>query len=140
MNRCSPVRVIAPGSLLLGVALLPWLAAAQEGTLVMPHSDDQPPPTAAPQLTKQPSIVKSVDALYPPEAKAQGLSGDVALEITLAADGTITDLKVAEPGGHGFDEAAVAAARAMTFDPPVRCGKVVSSTFKIGFSFAPSPT
>ncbi len=103
--------------------------------MVMPHSDDQPPPPPAHQLTRQPSIVKSVDAVYPAEAKADGLSGDVGLEITLAANGSITDLKVAEPGGHGFDEAAMAAVKQFVFTPAEIDGQPAAVTFHYVYHF-----
>ena len=36
-----------------------------------------------------------------------------------------------------FYEDALVAARASTFEAAVRCGKPSTSTFKVGFSFAP---
>ena len=45
------------------------------------------------------------------------------LTIDIAADGHVTAVSVAAPAGHGFDEAAVAAAREMEFFPAEVDGK-----------------
>lgn len=87
-----------------------------------PSPAQQPPPApqqapAAPRLTKEPALVKSVEAAYPPEAAAQGLTADVRMLITISADGTLSDVTLAEPVGHGFDEAALAAVRQFVFTP-----------------------
>lgn len=74
-------------------------------------------PKPAAQLTKAPVLVKPVEAKYPPEAAAQGLTADVRLIITIAEDGTVSDAQLAEPVGHGFDEAALEAVRAFQFSP-----------------------
>ncbi|ADO76071.1 TonB-dependent receptor [Stigmatella aurantiaca] len=81
-----------------------------------------PPPqpeaqAAAPQLTKAPELVRSVQAQYPAEAAAQGLTADVRLIVTISEEGTVTEVKPAEPVGHGFDEAAVEAVRQFRFTP-----------------------
>ncbi len=139
MTQSVSARVCLLGRFLLSVTLPRGVAAAQEGTLVMPHSDELPPATAAPQMTKLPSIARSVDAVYPPEAKVQGISGDVGLEITLAADGSISDLKVVESAGHGFDEAAVTAVKQFVFTPAEIDGKPAAVAFHYVYHFVIPP-
>lgn len=52
--------------------------------------------------------------LYPPEARARGLEGEVRLLLTLGPDGAIRDVQVAAGSGHAIlDEAAVRAGRLM---------------------------
>jgi len=68
-------------------------------------------------LTKAPAIVESVEAEYPPEAKAEGITGEVVLAIDIGADGSVTGAQVIEPAGHGFDEAALAAVQQFRFSP-----------------------
>jgi TonB family protein len=69
------------------------------------------------QLTKAPQLVETTQPVYPAEAKAQGLSGEVGLEITIGPDGKVATLRVTKPAGHGFDEAALAAVGKYVFTP-----------------------
>ncbi|NTX58483.1 TonB-dependent receptor [Myxococcus sp. CA039A] len=75
------------------------------------------PPAAQPTITKPPELVQQVQAQYPAEALAQGLTASVRLIITIAEDGAVTDVQSAELAGHGFDEAAIAAVRQFRFTP-----------------------
>jgi TonB family protein len=77
----------------------------------------------APKLTKPPAIKKQVEPAYPAEALDGGLGGDVTLTIDIGADGRVTAVAVATSAGHGFDEAAIAAAREMEFTPAEIDGK-----------------
>lgn len=104
---------LAAASLLLAT---PALAQAPEPPA--PVAGEQPAPQPAqPTITKPPSLVQPVDAQYPPEALAQGLTASVRLIITIAEDGTVSDVQPTEPAGHGFDEAAIAAVRQFRFSP-----------------------
>ncbi|MCP3137233.1 TonB-dependent receptor [Pyxidicoccus xibeiensis] len=68
-------------------------------------------------LTRPPALKRQVEAPYPPEALQQQLSGTVVLQVDISDTGTVTDVQVLEPAGHGFDEAAVAAVRQFEFEP-----------------------
>lgn len=57
---------------------------------------------------------------YPPEAEKQGLEATVTLQIDIDRNGKVTQASVVEPAGHGFDEAAVAAAKKLEFEPARR--------------------
>ena len=70
-----------------------------------------------PVLTKAPSLVRLERAKYPEAAEKQGLTANVRLLVTIAADGTVPDAKVIEPVGNGFDEAAVEALLKSEFTP-----------------------
>lgn len=67
------------------------------------------PASSAP--VTEPELVTFVQAEYPEQARAQGLEGDVVLVLEIDENGTVTEATVHEPAGHGFDEAAVAAAK-----------------------------
>ena len=113
---------------LLAAGALGWPAAARAQDFAQPNADrptDAPPPTpsAPPQLTKPPAIVKSVDPIYPPQALAERLTADVTMQIDIDADGHVTAVQVTSPAGHGFDEAAAAAAGEMEFSPAEIDGK-----------------
>ncbi len=104
--------VLAAASLLLSA---PALAQAPEPPV--PPGGEQPNPNAQPTITKPPALVRQVDAQYPAEALAQGLTASVRLIITIAEDGSVSDVQPTEPAGHGFDEAAIAAVRQFRFSP-----------------------
>jgi TonB family protein len=113
----SLVRVAA----VVALALAP--AGAARAQLDQPLPPPPGPAPAAPKLTKAPSITKKVDPVYPPEALAAGLTGDVTLALDLDAAGRVTAAAVAKGAGHGFDEAAVDAAKQMEFSPAEVDGK-----------------
>src|SRR3954470_20387636 len=75
-----------------------------------------------------PVLIERVEALYPPEARAAGLSATVGLELTVEADGHVSGVKVVRAAGFGFDDSAVAAARQMHFRAAMHDGKPVAST------------
>jgi TonB family protein len=80
-------------------------------------ADPVPAPASAGVLTRAPELLQFVEADYPPDALAQGLTGDVVLRLTIDATGVPTEVTVEQPAGHGFDEAAVAAAKRFRFRP-----------------------
>lgn len=71
----------------------------------------------APQLTSPPKLIQGTPPEYPPAAFEAGLEASVKIRLHIAADGTVTQVDVLEPVGHGFDEAAVEAAREYLFEP-----------------------
>ena len=73
----------------------------------------------APPLTP-PALKTQVEAAYPERAQAEGVRAEVVLEIDIDAEGRVEGARVvvpAEPGGYGFDEAALAAVQAFEFAP-----------------------
>jgi len=95
-------------------------------------TDDCEDPPAKPRPLNRPTPA------YTAEAQAAGVSGKVRVEITVDEHGRVIEARVLQGLGHGLDEAALAAARAMTFEPAMRCGRPAPATFKIGFTFAPT--
>jgi protein TonB len=96
-----------------------------------PRPDDCGDPPAKPKLVSRPTPA------YTAEAQAASVSGKVRVEITVDEHGRVVSVRLIQGLGHGLDEAALAAARGMTFEPGVRCGKPTAATFKVGFTFAP---
>lgn len=95
---------------------------------------------AAPgQLTKNPAVVAPVTPDYPPDARAQGATGQVTLEIEISDKGEVTDAVVTTPAGHGFDEAALAAARKLRFSPAEIDGKPAAVRIEYRFDFTLTP-
>lgn len=122
MSRISPVLLALLGAGALG----PRALAA-----------DAP----AGQLTRAPAVVAPATPEYPADARAQGLTGRVTLEIEISDQGEVTDAVVTGPAGHGFDEAALAAARKLRFSPAEIDGKpaAVRIEYRFDFTLTPAP-
>jgi TonB family protein len=115
-------------------AILSWTAVAAAQA-----PPEGAPPAASATLTP-PALLTRVEAVYPPEARSARREATVSLELVVAADGTVADARVVTPAGHGFDEAAVAAARAFTFAPARRNGVPIRSSVQLAYEFhAPAP-
>jgi TonB family protein len=82
-----------------------------------------------------PRLVTFVDATYPAAAKAARLQADVELELTIDGAGTVTQAQVVTPVGHGFDEAALEAARRFMFEPARRGDKPIPARIKYRYVF-----
>jgi TonB family protein len=98
----------------LAAALIAVPTWAYEGEV---HREQVDAGVHQPVLTKPPALVEFVEATYPPEAAALGLAASVRLRVTIAADGHVDNAVIAEPVGHGFDEAALQAVRQFRFSP-----------------------
>ena len=119
-------------------ALAACLALACAASTAAAHEPDEV--EAAPDTAPVP--LNRVEAVYPPQARAAGVSGTVALELSVDASGHVTDVKVTRSAGFGFDESAVAAARALVFRPATHDGQPVAATvaFEQRFTLRPHVT
>ena len=107
----------------------------------------QPSPDAPPSAYSNggitlPKLLKNVEPVYPPEAKAAGIEAEVLVTLYIDAQGHVTKATVPEPAGHGFDEAAIEAAQKLEFSPALRPdGTPFAVKFKHRYVFAlPSPS
>jgi TonB family protein len=96
-----------------------------------PRGDDCADPPAKPTSTSHPTPV------YPETEIASGVVGKVRVEITVDEHGRVVSARILQGLGAAFDQAALAAARASTFDAAIRCGRPSASTFRISYSFRP---
>jgi TonB family protein len=78
-------------------------------------------------------LVENVEPHYPDEARKQHLEGQVVLQLEVAASGEVTSAKVlsVDAPGHGFEEAAIEAARRMRY-APAREPSSVTYTMRFG--------
>ncbi|MGA8436601.1 MAG: energy transducer TonB [Candidatus Sulfotelmatobacter sp.] len=83
---------------------------------------DAGPATVPVEITYKPQPV------YTDEARSLKLEGEVLLEVSFGANGTLHVNRVVRGLGHGLDEAAMAAANKMRFKPALRMGQPVDST------------
>ena len=116
-NFLGPVlraRLLIVFAVLLGVSATARADDAYGGAV---EHMETPDAGHTPVLTKPPALLQRVEPIFPEEAKAQQLQGDVTMQVDIGADGKVTDVQVLQPAGHGFDEAAVAAVKQFTFSP-----------------------
>jgi TonB family protein len=90
----------------------------------------------APSATP-PRLLEEVPPEYPEQARAERLEAAVVLRLSIDEQGTVTGVELVEPAGHGFDEAARAAALAYRFAPAERAGKAIASRTLVRVLFAP---
>ena len=83
-----------------------------------------------------PKFVERVMPRYPELARRKGREGLVLLRLIIGSGGELRDVEVVEAGGHGFDEAALAAVRASLFAPAMRDGQAVECAALLPIRFA----
>jgi TonB family protein len=120
------------------------LAAALLAFLLAPaaRAQDAGAPDAAaggPRLTRPPRLKIGPRPVYPPAALAAGLSADVTLQLDIDARGKVTAVALTGGAGQGFDEAALAAAPAMEFEPAEIDGAPGAIRVEYVMRFRPPP-
>jgi TonB family protein len=101
-----------------------------------------PVPPGGHELTP-PKLTRDARPRYPEAAQKQGLAAVVVLEIDIDALGRVENARVVEPAtpaGHGFDEAALEAARLLEFEPAREGAEAVAVTINYRFRFVPDVT
>jgi TonB family protein len=73
-------------------------------------------------------ITYKPNPVYTDEARSLKLEGEVLLEMTFYANGTLHVNRVVRGLGHGLDEAAISAANKIRFKPALRSSQAVDST------------
>ena len=90
---------------------------------------DSGPASTPVEITFKPNPV------YTEEARSLKLEGEVLLEVSFSANGTLHVNRVVRGLGHGLDEAAIAAANKIRFKPALRSGQPVDSTAVVHVTF-----
>lgn len=83
-----------------------------------------------------PRFVQRVLPKYPELARRKGREGLVVLRLTIGAGGELKDVAVVEGGGHGFEDAALAAVRASSYAPAMQNGQNVECSALLPIRFA----
>ena len=83
-----------------------------------------------------PRFVRRVEPRYPEIARRRGREGRVVLRLVIGAGGELRHAEVIEGGGHGFEEAALAAVRASEYAPAVRGGRPVECAALLPIRFS----
>jgi TonB family protein len=93
------------------------------------------PPPPEPGVTSY-RILSKPRASYTDAARQANISGKVRLVVLLGANGRIEYVFILNRIGHGLDEAAVAAAKAIKFVPKMKDGKPVTAAVTIEYGFS----
>lgn len=81
-----------------------------------------------------PQLIEFVEAEFPPEEEERGVTeASVVLLLSISAEGEVVDVEVSVSGGEAFDEAAMAAARQLRFEPALRDGEPIP--VRVGFQY-----
>src|SRR5579862_1136927 len=80
-------------------------------------------------------ITYKPNPVYTDEARSLKLEGEVLLEVSFSANGTLHVNRVVRGLGHGLDQAAIDAANKMRFKPALRAGQPVDSTAVVHVMF-----
>jgi len=117
------------------------------GSLGAPEARADTPPSAASSspgappagAVVLPRLLADPGVTYPASALSEGLREEVTVVLTLEIDatGAVRKATVDAPHGHGFDEAAVAAAEKATFAPATRGGVPFAARIKFQTVFRP---
>jgi TonB family protein len=100
-----------------------------------PHKREASPEPPARAHDTEVEILSKPKPAYTEEARALHLEGDVLLDVTFEASGTLRVLGVASGLGHGLDEAAIDAAQKIRFHPAQRDGMPVDHTARLRVVF-----
>lgn len=112
----------------------------------LPKTQAPPPPAkvnraatripVADEKLVPPKYKKRVEPKYPEAYRAQNLEGTVTVQLTVLEDGTTAEVKILKGSPYPeFNDAALAAARATTFEPATRGGKAVRHTLSFSYTF-----
>lgn len=129
-----PSPVVMPTS---STAAAPAVTVAAVPTVrELPAEAAAPKPPPAPVgETRPPRELRRVVPTIPSMARAQKLSGTVLVRVTVKDDGSVEELKVIQSPSPLLDQAAVDAARRMTFEPALSGGKPVRGSVDVPFIF-----
>jgi TonB family protein len=88
-----------------------------------------------------PVVQSDPGVAFPQEAIDLGIEKVVTVPLLLSidAEGAVTHAEVTAPQGHGFDDAALASAYKLRFEPAQRDGKAVAARIRFTYTFRPPP-
>lgn len=122
-------------------------AAPVGNTLYGQAADKAPNPATASQpywapaymaparVSELPVVISEVRAPYPPEARKQGIEGQVVLLVTIDDEGRVARVKHVSGPGHGLDEAADQAVRQFKWKPARYNGTAVATEIRYTYTF-----
>ena len=135
----APPAAPPPGADNPGGSAVPHGAA---GAIVTAPKDEPPSPPPAPVVVTPPALQRDDGAEYPHQAIVDKINAPVTVGLILEVDatGVVRKVAVEASAGHGFDEAAVAAAQRLVFAPATKNGKPVAAKIRHKYAFTPPPS
>ena len=82
-----------------------------------------------------PKLLHEVKAQYTEEARRQGITGDVLMEVVVRRDGTVGEAHVLKGLGYGLEQRAIDAVRQWRFAPAQRKGAAVDVLVQVAVEF-----
>jgi protein TonB len=121
-----PVTIEDPG---------PTAAVVTEDNTVYPVSDIQVFPTPVGGEEAWAKFLNK-NLRYPQEAQEEGVGGRVFMSFVVEKDGSLSNISVERPAGHGFDEEATRVLKlAKAWKPGIQNGRPVRVKFVIPINF-----
>lgn len=128
-----PAPAVAPAPAAAPVAPSPLVAPA---VAAEPRGVAAAAPAPVAEVFVPPAFRTRQEPAYPERARRAGVAGVVSVRILLAADGGVRAVELtASSGSRLLDEAALAAARASTFEPATRDRAPVESEAVASYRF-----
>lgn len=111
-------------------------AAVAHGT----HGEVTPFPPTTPWSAddannRLPKLIEEVEAIYPPEVKAQQLEDEVYVAFVVEKTGAVTNVRAFFSRHTVFEEAAVAAVKRWKFSPGLHEGHIVRTRMVVPILF-----
>jgi serine/threonine-protein kinase len=114
-----------------------------------PQIDVQPPPAVIPSppvvqpqpkepptdVIKEPKRIRTVEPVYPPNAKAAKIEGSVLVQAVILPDGRVTEVRVLNSPNPALNNAAVRAVQQSTYRPGLRNGTPDTFTIEVTVIF-----
>ncbi|HXE81048.1 MAG TPA: energy transducer TonB [Vicinamibacterales bacterium] len=82
-----------------------------------------------------PTLIREVKPEYTEAARANGIQGDVLIEVIVRRDGSVGEARILRGLGHGLDERALLAVRQWRFNPARRGGVPVDVVVEVAMEF-----
>ena len=80
-------------------------------------------------------LISKPEPSYSEKARQKQITGTVVLKVVFAANGQVTNIRVASGLPHGLTERAIAAARKIKFIPATKDGRYVSMWMQLEYNF-----
>lgn len=87
------------------------------------------------EVSTLPRILAQPQPMYPPALRSAGIEGEVVLDVVVAADGSVADVRVVEATHPEFVAAALETVRATTFAPAQRGRTAVAVRIRLPVKF-----
>lgn len=87
------------------------------------------------EVTRLPKVLKEVKAAYPASAKQAQIAGAVVLDIVIAQDGKVREVRLIQGPGHGLNESAMEALKQFQFSPAYKDNAAVAVKIRYTYRF-----